>query len=92
LFGKLASAARFSQGLDLERDETLRDLAIGAGLDDAALLVAAETRSSAPIVPNDVAAVEQVFGVPTFVYKGQLFWGNDRIEWLVRAITADTDR
>lgn len=92
LFAKLASAARFSQGLDLEQDETLRDLAIGAGLDDAALLAAAETRSGAPIVPNDVAAAEQIFGVPSFVYKGQLFWGNDRIEWLVRAITADTDR
>ena len=32
-----------------------------------------------------------MFGVPLFVYRGEPFWGNDRIEWLVRAIrTAHT--
>jgi 2-hydroxychromene-2-carboxylate isomerase len=24
--------------------------------------------------------------VPYFVYRGETFWGNDRIDWLVRAI------
>ncbi len=27
-----------------------------------------------------------LFGVPTFVYRGETFWGNDRIEWLIRAV------
>ena len=30
-----------------------------------------------------------VFGVPTFVHREQKFWGNDRLEWLVRAIRRD---
>lgn len=29
-----------------------------------------------------------VFGVPTFVFAGQRFWGNDRLEFLVEAVRA----
>jgi hypothetical protein len=32
------------------------------------------------------AETDGVFGFPFFVYAGQKFWGNDRVEWLVRAI------
>lgn len=31
---------------------------------------------------------DQVFGVPTFVVQGELFWGHDRIEWVVRKLDA----
>jgi hypothetical protein len=27
---------------------------------------------------------EELFGVPTFVFEGRLYWGNDRLEWLLR--------
>ncbi len=27
-----------------------------------------------------------VFGVPFFVYKDSIYWGNDRLEWLLREI------
>jgi 2-hydroxychromene-2-carboxylate isomerase len=29
-----------------------------------------------------------VFGAPTFIYKDELFWGQDRLEFLDRALTA----
>ncbi len=29
-----------------------------------------------------------VFGVPTFVVDGELFWGHDRIDWVVRKLDA----
>ena len=32
------------------------------------------------------AQEDSIFGVPYFVYRGEPFWGNDRIEWLVRAV------
>jgi 2-hydroxychromene-2-carboxylate isomerase len=35
---------------------------------------------------NTDAETDGVFGFPFFVYAGQKFWGNDRVEWLVRAI------
>ena len=82
LFGKLATAARFGEGLDLEEDATLADLAERTGLDASSLIAAAEAREGdvAQVPPNDPEAAQNVFGVPTFVYKAQLFWGNDRIE------------
>ena len=29
-----------------------------------------------------------VFGVPTFIVDGEPFWGNDRVEWVVRKLDA----
>lgn len=31
---------------------------------------------------------DHVFGVPTFVIDGELFWGYDRIDWLIRKLDA----
>jgi len=31
---------------------------------------------------------DHVFGVPTFVVDNELFWGYDRVEWLVRKLDA----
>ena len=29
-----------------------------------------------------------VFGVPTFIVDGEPFWGNDRVEWVVKKLDA----
>jgi len=34
------------------------------------------------------AAADHVFGVPTFVVDGEIFWGYDRMPWLVRKLDA----
>jgi 2-hydroxychromene-2-carboxylate isomerase len=34
------------------------------------------------------AAADHVFGVPTFVIDGELFWGYDRMPWLIRKLNA----
>jgi 2-hydroxychromene-2-carboxylate isomerase len=34
------------------------------------------------------AAEDHVFGVPSFVVDGELFWGYDRITWLIRKLDA----
>jgi len=36
------------------------------------------------------AQQDRLFGVPFFVYRGEKFWGNDRIEWLRSAIETET--
>ena len=37
--------------------------------------------------PETVAAVERgVFGVPTFVVGGEIFWGHDRLGYVARAL------
>jgi 2-hydroxychromene-2-carboxylate isomerase len=37
-------------------------------------------------------ALAGIFGVPTFVLDGELFWGNDRLEWLIRRIEQSRGR
>jgi 2-hydroxychromene-2-carboxylate isomerase len=27
-----------------------------------------------------------VFGAPTYIYKGEMFWGQDRLDFLERAV------
>jgi 2-hydroxychromene-2-carboxylate isomerase len=35
---------------------------------------------------TDEAISQNVFGAPTWIYEGELFWGQDRIDFLTRAI------
>jgi 2-hydroxychromene-2-carboxylate isomerase len=34
------------------------------------------------------AADDQIFGVPTFVVEGEPFWGEDRIDWVIKKLDA----
>jgi 2-hydroxychromene-2-carboxylate isomerase len=59
-----------------------------AGLNSAALLKQAKTPETAARFEayTDEAIARQVFGAPTYVYKEELFWGQDRLEFLDRAL------
>lgn len=37
---------------------------------------------------NREAIEAQVFGAPTFIYRGEVFWGQDRLDFLERALQA----
>ncbi len=82
--------ARFLEGGDIGSEDTLASLAEGAGLHPRAFLAAIrEERFAAALEEsNRSAEADGVFGFPFFVYEGQRFWGNDRIEWLASAIAA----
>ena len=55
------------------------------GITDAAQTIAA---GAAGYEANTQEALElQVFGAPTYVLEGELFWGQDRLEFLERALT-----
>ena len=60
----------------------------GAGLNSSALL----RQANAPEIASryeaftDEAIARQVFGAPTYVYKDELFWGQDRLDFLDRAL------
>jgi 2-hydroxychromene-2-carboxylate isomerase len=60
------------------------------GLDIAALLKAAAAPEIAARFESytDEAIARQVFGAPTYVYKNELFWGQDRLEFLDRALAS----
>jgi 2-hydroxychromene-2-carboxylate isomerase len=80
--------AMWAEQRDLESDDTLRDL-----LDDAGLPRELVERTQEPAVKAALAAntararAAGVFGVPTWIVDEQhLFWGQDRLELVVRAL------
>lgn len=62
----------------------------GAGMDSSALFKQANAPETASRYEafTDEAIARQVFGAPTYVYKDELFWGQDRLEFLERALAA----
>jgi 2-hydroxychromene-2-carboxylate isomerase len=83
-----AFSARFERGEDLGSAPVLTAIALSIGLDGAACLAAADDPTRHGQVWQGMAEAQAagIFGVPTFVFAGQTFWGNDRLEWLMRAI------
>jgi 2-hydroxychromene-2-carboxylate isomerase len=82
-------AARFMHEQDVGEDAVMAAVAREHGLDAAALVRAAgdaayQTRVVEGMIQG--ATENSIFGVPYFVYRGETFWGNDRIEWLARTI------
>jgi len=90
-FGEAVFAARFTDDRDIASSEVLADLARTCGLDASAVVEAAGDPGVHARVMEGMAAAlgDKIFGVPLFIYRGQRFWGNDRIEWLLRAIRQD---
>ena len=78
------STACWAAGRDLTDWAVLADVVRRSGLDDDDLTA----RASAPAVKRALqertaaAIAAGVFGVPTFVLEGELFWGNDRLDHL----------
>ena len=87
-FLRLAFAAIWDKELDLADPATLQHLADQAGLSGAALVEAAGAQACAAIyrANHDEAVAADVFGSPTYVLDGEIFWGQDRIELLADAL------
>ena len=84
---------RFSEGLDLGDDDVVADAAGKAGLDPDAILDAAHSQPlRAEVSAGWQRAVERdhIFGVPSFVYAGKLYWGQDRMHFLRSAVVRKT--
>jgi 2-hydroxychromene-2-carboxylate isomerase len=80
--------ARFLEEADIGQDATLARIAEQVGLDRARFLAALDDSATAAALEksNRDAEADGAFGFPFFVWSGKHFWGNDRLEWLVRAM------
>lgn len=76
--------AEWGEGRDIGQLEVLLDAGARAGLDRDELAHAAEDPARrAVLAKNGARAAERgVFGVPTFVVGDELFWGQDRIDFV----------
>ena len=82
--------AVWAEEKNLADHETLVALAQSAGLDGRALLDAArDTATTETYARHTAEAIDlQVFGAPTYVIEGELFWGQDRLDFVERALAA----
>lgn len=93
-FGLAAFSARFSRGENLGDDETLAGVAEHCGLEPDAVIRSADDHALQRRVLKGVVRGQRegLFGVPFFVYGPHRYWGNDRLEWLLRDIAIDSGR
>lgn len=75
--------AIWTRDMDIAATETLTRIADELGLDGAALARLAETPDIAGILEGYTAeaVAAGVFGSPTYVIDGELFWGQDRLDF-----------
>jgi 2-hydroxychromene-2-carboxylate isomerase len=90
-FTRAGLQAVWADELNIEDSATLIELANRSGLDGKALLAASgdpELEARAQALTDEAIAC-RVFGAPTYFYRHEPFWGQDRIEMLEAAITSD---
>ena len=80
--------ARFSAGNNIAKTEVIRQVANDCGLDGEIIAKAGRDKMYHERVLSGMANLSEsnVFGVPTFFYNDKQYWGNDRLEWLLRDI------
>lgn len=66
------------------------EVATEAGYDGAALAAMEDSEAVAEQRKKmfDAARKAGVFGSPTYIYRGEVFWGQDRLDFLADALTA----
>ena len=83
--------AVWAEERDIADAGTLTKIAKATGHDADALLAAAEAPASgeAYAALSREAVERGVFGSPSYVYRDEVFWGQDRLDFLDRALAAD---
>lgn len=80
-------AAVWAEEADIADPATLARIGARHGVED----VEAATAAGEPVFAmlTDEALKRGVFGAPTYVYRDELFWGQDRLEFLDRALALE---
>ena len=80
---------RFLEGGDIGQETTLAEIGRREGLDpdDLVACLRADRYAEDLAKSNRDAESDGVFGFPFFIYEGERFWGNDRVEWLERTLS-----
>lgn len=80
--------AVWADDLDVSDAAVVATIMDGHGMDAASLLdTAASERVRAAYAENtDRAVANGVFGLPFYLFNGQVFWGQDRLEMLEEAV------
>jgi len=82
--------AEWCEDRDISSEDTLGEILVTQRLDADALLRAARTADVQEQYRRytDEAVAVGVFGSPSYAFRGELFWGQDRLDMLEESITA----
>ena len=80
--------ACWAEERDIGDPDTLGKIAEENSLDTALLLAESDKALDVRTEDSKVALQRGVFGVPTFIFDEQIFWGQDRLDFLERALAA----
>jgi carboxymethylenebutenolidase len=80
------SKALWTQEKDIADPATLASLADGLGLDARALEARAPAMSARYAALTKEAIDRGVFGAPSYVIDGEIFWGQDRLDFVARKL------
>ncbi len=80
--------ACWAEERDLADESTVVQIAESVGLAGEDLLAAAQGDATSTVFEanTEEAIAQDVFGSPTWIYKGELFWGQDRLDFLTRMV------
>ncbi|MFD2204796.1 2-hydroxychromene-2-carboxylate isomerase [Kiloniella antarctica] len=89
--GKLSDAlltAVWAEDRNIADEETLAAIAQQCGFDPKTLIAQAKSDAMIEAYKSTTAEAHErdVFGSPTYVYNGENYWGQDRIDFLDRAL------
>lgn len=93
--GQLSNAilrAVWAEDRNIADDNTLIAIANEQGIDGDALLAASKTEETSGLFDTytQEAIDRNVFGAPTYILGDDMFWGQDRLEFLERALSGNT--
>ncbi|TAN54182.1 MAG: 2-hydroxychromene-2-carboxylate isomerase [Betaproteobacteria bacterium] len=82
--------AIFGQARDLRDEKVVAEVLVKAGFDPAEILaLAADPEVKQALIRNTEEAVARgVFGAPTFFVGDEMFWGQDRMDFVAEALAA----
>jgi 2-hydroxychromene-2-carboxylate isomerase len=83
-------SARWAEDRDIGDEAVLASLLESAGFGSAAVIERARSQQSADLRDRNTAEAiaADAIGVPAYVLNGEVFWGQDRIDLLDRALAA----
>jgi 2-hydroxychromene-2-carboxylate isomerase len=81
-FTRAVYEAEFARGADIGDRRVLLALLKGLGLEAEAVLARSETPETKQRLRQQTEEAQElgIFGAPTFLARGELFWGDDRLE------------
>jgi 2-hydroxychromene-2-carboxylate isomerase len=79
----------FKRELDLEDEQALAAVLAEVGLDANDFRRFAQQKGEAALqTAAEEGERDGVFGVPTLIVAGEMFWGNDRMKWVIKKLDA----